>query len=87
MLILTRLGQDLRHRDDAGSVVRARQRLGLELHPALERELRDLVAIGAFEQATFVALRAVEERVRRLAGNPRGSRDQRLVGLALMREA
>jgi uncharacterized protein (TIGR02391 family) len=83
----TRLGVDLRRRSNARDVVRARGRLGVDLHPILERELRDLVAVGAFEEATFAALRAVESRVRALAGEPRSIKGQRLIGVALMQTA
>lgn len=53
-------------------LTRARRRLGLELHPILARPLRRLVRVGAFEEAAFVALREVEQRVRLLAQQPTG---------------
>lgn len=53
-------------------LTRARRRLGLELHSVLSRPLRRLVRVGAFEEAAFVALREVEQRVGALAGLPSG---------------
>jgi hypothetical protein len=64
----------------------ARRRLGLELHPALRRPLGRLVRVGAFEEAAFVALREVEQRVGTLAGHPSG-RNGRLRGDKLMTAA
>jgi len=56
---------------DGLSLSRARRRLGLELHPILAPLLERLVQVGAFEQAAFVALREIEQRVRSLADSPK----------------
>ena len=53
-------------------LARARRRLGLELHPRLSGRLQRLVRVGAFEEAAFVALREVEQRVGDLAQHPTG---------------
>lgn len=85
---LTRLGREMRKEGPrAEAVVHARRRIGLELHPTLSKRLRNEVAVGAFETATSNALRAVEARVRRLAGEPKDGRGKRLVGRALMQYA
>ncbi len=85
MFQLTRWGREIRGRGTEGSkLVSARRRLGVELHPQLAGRLRDVVAVGAFEQAALLGLRAVEARVRQLAGDPRGKRGERLTGTALM---
>lgn len=88
MYRVSRLGLELvRLGDDGPKHLAARQRLGVELHPALRDKLRTLVVVGAFEQATLIALRAVEARVRLLAGDPRKENGSRLVGVALMQAA
>lgn len=85
---LTKLGRDLQAvGPSAQGTIQARRRLGVELHPALKHELDPLIAVGALEQATFRALRAVEERVFDLAGSPRSARGSRIVGSALMQMA
>lgn len=68
-------------------MIRARRRLGLELHPRLRSRLRPLVQAGAFEQAAFDALREVEIRVRELAGDPRDKSGQPYRTVALMNHA
>lgn len=76
---------------EAGSkgldLTRAKRRLGLELHPRLAEPLRKLVQVGAFEQAAFTALREIEQRVRTMAGEPRGKSGGTLRGEPLMTEA
>jgi uncharacterized protein (TIGR02391 family) len=67
-------------------LTRARRRLGLELHRVLRRPLGRLVRVGAFEEAAFVALREVEQRVGTLASHPTG-RNGRLRGDKLMTAA
>ncbi len=85
---LTRWGRKvLEYRDDQAGLITARRRLGVELHSHLAGRLQDAVSIGAFEQAALLALRAIEARVRQLAGEPRGQRGDRLTGTALMRQA
>jgi len=85
---ITRHGEEMLAEDDPVAALRARRRLGVELHPRLERRLRSLTRAGAFEQAAFDALRDVEVRVRDLAGDPRRpSNGGRLIGADLMRRA
>jgi len=48
--------------------VRAGARLAEGLHPMIERRARRQFLLGEFEQAVFVAMKAVEVRVRELAG-------------------
>lgn len=64
---------------------RARRRLGVELHQDLAAKLRPLIQVGAFEQAAFVALREIEQRVKAMAENPKDKSGQNdLRGDALM---
>jgi uncharacterized protein (TIGR02391 family) len=48
--------------------VRAEQRLGTGLHPAIEARCRRQFLLGEYEQAVFVGMKAVEVRVRTLGG-------------------
>lgn len=85
---ISRWGQQVcRRGDQAGALVKARRRLGVDLHPQLAVRLRDALAVGAFETAVMTALKAVEARVRALAGDPRNPRGDKLVGVALMHNA
>jgi uncharacterized protein (TIGR02391 family) len=84
---VTRHGVEMLAEDDPLGTLRARRRLGVELHPLLEPRLRSLTRAGAFEQAALDALRAVEVRVRDLANDPRRPNGTRLVGAELMRNA
>lgn len=85
---ISRWGQQVcRHGDQAGALLKARRRLGVDLHPQLAVRLRDALAVGAFETAVMSALKAVEARVRALAGDPRNPRGDKLVGVALMQNA
>lgn len=43
------------------------ERLQVGLHPAIDRKVRRQFLIGEYEQGVFVALKAVEVRVRQLA--------------------
>lgn len=85
---ISRWGQQVCARgDQAGALLKARRRLGVDLHPQLAVRLRDAIAVGAFETAVMTALKLVEARVRMLAGDPRNSRGDKLVGVALMQSA
>jgi uncharacterized protein (TIGR02391 family) len=85
---VTRWGLEVAAEGTEGlGLIRARRRLGLELHPALARPLRRLVRVGAFEEAAFVALREIEQRVATLAGHPTARRGGQLHGDALMTAA
>lgn len=68
----------------AATITRARRRLGVELHPTLAPKLRDSISVGAFENAAMLGLRAVESRVRRLAGTPTNDHGLRLSAGPLM---
>lgn len=70
---VTRWGAEVAAEGTKGlDLTRARRRLGLELHPVLAKPLKRLVRVGAFEQAAFVALREIEQRVASLTNHPRG---------------
>ncbi len=85
---VTRWGREVAAAGPKGlDISRARRRLGLELHPALAEPLRKLINVGAFEQAAFTALREIEQRVRALAGQPKGKNGGTLRGEPLMTEA
>lgn len=87
LFVVTRLGQEARMKGERGAAfMRARRRLGVELHETLEPKLRTIVAVGAFEYAAMIALRAVEARVRQMTGDPRPS-GKRLTGVPLMTHA
>ena len=60
----------------------ARQRLAVELHPAMPERVRSQYLLGDFELAVFAAFRSVEERVRELAGADDGD-----IGVQLMTNA
>lgn len=65
-IFVTRAGQKAA---DGGLVtVRAAVRLGSGLHPLIERRARRQFLLGESEQVVFVAMKAVEMRVRELAG-------------------
>lgn len=86
-VFVTRRGREILEEEDPLGVIRARRRLGLELHRRLRSRLRPLVRAGAFEQAAFDALREVEVRVRELAGDPRDKNGQTFRTVALMNHA
>ena len=50
------------------TTVRAVERIELELHPQIEQRVRRQFLLGEYEQSVFVAMKAVEVRVRALAG-------------------
>lgn len=88
MLAVTRLGRAAQAKGaSAGSWMRARRRLGVDLHVELAARLQTSIVVGAFEQAALIALRAIEARVRALAGDPVDGRGNRLTGVPLMRKA
>jgi uncharacterized protein (TIGR02391 family) len=85
---VTRWGRELAAAGTEGlDISRARRRLGVDLHPDLAGPLGKLTQIGAFEQAAFTALREIEQRVRSMAGEPKGKSGGTLRGEALMTEA
>lgn len=78
----TARGRSLANDPDAVVVVLAESRLALQLHPLLEAKVRPIFALGDYETAAFSAMKAVEVRVRDLAGSP-----DSLIGVSLMRSA
>lgn len=79
-ILVTRAGQDaLNHGLDR---VRAAHELNECLHPLIEQRARPQFLVGAYEQAVFVSMKAVEVRVRELSGLR-----HHLVGVALMNQA
>jgi uncharacterized protein (TIGR02391 family) len=84
---LTALGRQMQQRpNDAQARVDARRRIGLDLHPMLAARLRDQIAVGDFEQAALIALRAIESRVHCLA-DPLLEPSKKLTAQALMTHA
>jgi Protein of unknown function (Hypoth_ymh) len=62
--------------------VRAVERIQENLHPLIGQRVRRQFLLGEYEQAIFVAMKAVEVRVRRLAGFP-----DEIIGTDLMTRA
>jgi uncharacterized protein (TIGR02391 family) len=60
----------------------AEDRLALNMHRSLEPKIRPVFALGNYETAAFAALKAVEVRVRQLAGVSDSA-----IGVPLMRSA
>jgi uncharacterized protein (TIGR02391 family) len=77
---VTRLGY--RVLADGVEAVRAFQRLAMELHPILEAKVRAQYLMGEWELAALAALKAVEVRVRAMAGESDSK-----IGVKLMRGA
>ena len=77
---VTRLGQ--RVIADGIEVVRATQRLAMELHPRIEAKVRRQFLMGDYELACFAAMKIVEVRVRELAGE-----SDSMLGAKLMQAA
>ena len=80
LYVVTELGAQVRGKKNPAASVRARRHLGVNLHPNLAPKVRYAIDAGAFEQATMVALRAVEARVRALSHDPRNAKGGRLTG-------
>jgi uncharacterized protein (TIGR02391 family) len=79
-IFVTRAGHDAI--ESGLSPVRALHRLQEGLHPAVQERARRQFMLGEYEQAVFVALKAVEVRVRQLGGFAND-----LVGVDLMNRA
>jgi uncharacterized protein (TIGR02391 family) len=77
--ITTRLGRRVL---DAGvREIRAIDRLAVDLHPLLEREVRSLYITSRWDLAVFAAMKLVEVRARSVAGE-----SDDLIGVKLMRK-
>jgi uncharacterized protein (TIGR02391 family) len=68
--------------DQGIGTVRSIERLDYGLHPLIERRVRRQFLLGEYEQAIFVAMKAVEVRVRTLA-----KLGDDIVGVTLMTQA
>lgn len=79
-LFVTRLGIATLERGLV--VVQAAARIGVDLHPLLERQVRRQFLMGEYELAAFAAMKQVEVEVRRRAGA-----SDSLLGTKLMQEA
>jgi uncharacterized protein (TIGR02391 family) len=65
-IFVTRAGDDALVSGIEG--VRARERLQTNLHPLLQQKVRRQFMLGEYETAIFVAMKAIEIRVRKLGG-------------------
>ena len=65
-IFVTRMGR--RVLEDGPDAFYATERLQRGLHSAIERKARPQFLIGEYEQGVFVSMKAVEVRVRKLAG-------------------
>ncbi len=65
-VFVTRMGR--RVLEDGPDAFYATERLQRGLHPAIERKARPQFLMGEYEQGVFVSMKAVEVRVRTLAG-------------------
>jgi len=65
-IFVTRMGRQVLQ--DGPESFYATERLQRGLHPAIERKARPQFLIGEYEQGVFVSVKAVEVRVRKVAG-------------------
>lgn len=79
-VFITRLGRKVL--EQGLQPLRALDRIHLDLHEDLEREVRSQFLLGKYDLAVFAAFKAVEVRVRELSG---GSQSD--IGVKLMRSA
>jgi uncharacterized protein (TIGR02391 family) len=77
---VTRLGMEAL--DVGVARMEAGQRLGVALHPLIAQTVERQFLLGEYELAVFAAMKAVEVRVRELAGGP-----DALIGVQLMQHA
>jgi uncharacterized protein (TIGR02391 family) len=79
--IPSRLGEKvLNEIPDPIQHLRAEQRISLDLHPLIQSSVRSQFLLGEYDAAVFIALRTVEERVRKVS-----KADNSEVGVKLMR--
>jgi uncharacterized protein (TIGR02391 family) len=79
---ITRRGQQFINDDGALDRVRAEDRLSVDLHALIAERVRSQYLLGEMEAAAFLALRAVEIRVRELAAKSDSD-----IGVKLMKAA
>lgn len=79
---ITRRGRAVLHSTDGLALLRAEERLDVDLHPLIARKVRAQFLMGEYELAAFAAMREVEIRVRDLA-----SATSSEIGVPLMRKA
>lgn len=79
---VTARGHEIANDPNAVAAVLADERLAMQLHPLLEADVRAIFALGNYETAAFSAMKAVEVRVRALAGASDSA-----IGVKLMRES
>src|SRR5439155_13523639 len=79
---VTRRGHRVIHASDGVGLLRAEERLDVDLHPLIETKVRRQFLLGEYELAALAALKQVEIRVRDLSGASEGD-----IGVHLMRKA
>lgn len=79
---ITRRGRAVLDSPDGLALVRAEQRMNVDLHPRIAGKVRAQFLLGEYELAAFATLREVEIRVRELA-----SASDSDIGVKLMRQA
>jgi len=79
---VTRRGVEVAGSPDGLALIRAADRLNVDLHPRIARRVRAQFQLGEFELAAFASMREVEIRVREL----QGAGDSE-IGVTLMRRA
>jgi uncharacterized protein (TIGR02391 family) len=65
---ITRKGRDILESTAGVALLRAQERLEVDLHPSIAERVRSQFLLGEYELAAFAAMRQVEIRVRDLAG-------------------
>ncbi|HEX7293936.1 MAG TPA: TIGR02391 family protein [Solirubrobacterales bacterium] len=66
--VVSRLGEKVLKSSDPIAHVRAEQRIALDLHPLIHSRVRSQFLLGEYDAAVLIAMRTVEERVRKIAG-------------------
>jgi len=64
---VTRRGHSVANSGDPLALVRAEERLSVDLHPRIGERIRRQFLLGEYEPAAFIAMREVEIRLRELA--------------------
>jgi uncharacterized protein (TIGR02391 family) len=64
---VTRRGDSVANASDPLALVRAEDRLSVDLHPRIGERIRRQFLLGEYEPAAFIAMREVEIRLRELA--------------------